>query len=39
MQDACAICEGDRSTTKNPIMFCDGKGIKISIGNFKPRKK
>ncbi|GAA5797520.1 hypothetical protein EDC94DRAFT_581646 [Helicostylum pulchrum] len=30
-QDACNICEGDRSTTKNPIIFCDGKGCNLPV--------
>ncbi|KAI8997064.1 hypothetical protein BDB01DRAFT_769695 [Pilobolus umbonatus] len=30
-QDACDICEGDRSTKKNPIIFCDGEGCNMPI--------
>ncbi|KAI8054735.1 hypothetical protein BDF21DRAFT_497884 [Thamnidium elegans] len=30
-QDACNICEGDKSTTKNPIIFCDGKGCNLPV--------
>lgn len=30
-QDACSVCEGDRSTTRNPIIFCDGKGCNMPV--------
>ncbi|KAI7905763.1 uncharacterized protein BX663DRAFT_293039 [Cokeromyces recurvatus] len=30
-EDACYICEGDRSTSKNPIIFCDGKGCNMPV--------
>lgn len=29
--DACTICEGDRSTKKNPIVFCDGEDCNIPV--------
>ncbi|KAI9016325.1 PHD-zinc-finger like domain-containing protein [Phycomyces nitens] len=29
--DACAVCEGDRSTKKNPILYCDGKGCNLPV--------
>ncbi|KAI9469748.1 MAG: hypothetical protein EXX96DRAFT_623362 [Benjaminiella poitrasii] len=30
-EDACNVCEGDRSTLKNPIIFCDGKGCNMPV--------
>ncbi|KAI7865863.1 hypothetical protein BDF14DRAFT_1820768 [Spinellus fusiger] len=29
--DACTVCEGDRSTKKNPILYCDGKGCNLPV--------
>ncbi|KAL7327456.1 hypothetical protein PS15p_205882 [Mucor circinelloides] len=30
-QDACNVCEGDNSPSKNPIIFCDGKGCNMPV--------
>ncbi|KAF1797868.1 hypothetical protein FB192DRAFT_1396611 [Mucor lusitanicus] len=30
-QDACNVCERDNSPSKNPIMFCDGKGCNMPV--------
>ncbi|KAK4509267.1 uncharacterized protein ATC70_007617 [Mucor velutinosus] len=30
-QDACNVCERDSSPSKNPIMFCDGKGCNMPV--------
>ncbi|KAI9321040.1 hypothetical protein BX666DRAFT_1913904 [Dichotomocladium elegans] len=30
-EGCCCICESDRSTKKNPIIFCDGEGCNIPV--------
>ncbi|KAI8384324.1 uncharacterized protein BYT42DRAFT_632522 [Radiomyces spectabilis] len=29
--EACAICDGDRSTKRNPIIYCDGEGCNLPV--------